>query len=151
MPLIRAEVVFEYALFVSGYCWYIPRGEDATVGVYILDGTASKADCEKWLAAFCERLGIEMPPLQGALIPRVGDVALRAGKEAYLIGDAAGLANDMGGGIHLAFLSAWEVAESIQSGSSYEEAMKPTLDQLTREAEKLSASYLRRCTHTLPD
>ena len=60
-------------------------------------------------------------------------------------------ANDMGGGIHLAFLSAWHLADSVQSGSSYEEAMKPTLDQLKHEADKLPASYLRRCTRTLPD
>ena len=151
VPLVRTEVVFEYALFVGGYCWYIPRGEDATVGVGIFSGIAKKADCEKWLAEFCEKLGVEMPPLRGALIPRVGDIALRAGEDAYLIGDAAGLVNDMGGGIHLAFMSAWHLADSVQSGSSYEEAMASMVDQLKHEEGKLVARYLRRCARILPD
>lgn len=146
VPLIRDEIVFEYALSVSGYCWYIPRGEDATVGVGVFDTDARKADRVRWLTIFCDRLGVAMPPLRGAPVPLVGDVALRAGKEAYLIGDAAGLVNDMGGGIHLAYLSARHLVDSIQSGCSYEAAMESTVNQLKGEASELRSSYLSRCT-----
>ena len=107
---------------VFGYSWYAPRGADATVGCLYagLDATT----CKEHLESFCADLGIAMPGLRGAFIPSGDDVLLRAGEHAWLVGDAAGLADAFGGGgIHNAFMSALRLAESFAGGRRYEEGM----------------------------
>ena len=53
---------------------------------------------------------------------------LRVGEHAWLVGDAAGLADSFGGGgIHNALMSAMRLAESFAGGRQYEEGMKDQL------------------------
>ena len=109
-----------------GYSWYAPRGVDATVGC--LYAGLDVATCKERLESFCEDLGIAMPGLRGAYIPSGDDMLLRVGEHAWLVGDAAGLADSFGGGgIHNALMSAMRLAESFAGGRQYEEGMKDQL------------------------
>ena len=112
-----------------GYCWYAPRGGDATVGcVY---RTLDVDESRERLARFCDGLGIQVPPLRSAPIPSGDDFLLRAGQRAWLVGDAAGLADALGsGGIHNALDSVRLLAESLAGGTPYEEVMRPILAEL---------------------
>ena len=124
-------------LDAHGYCWYAPRGADATVGC--LYSGLDPAACKERLERFCADLGYEMPKLRGAFIPSGDDVLLQAGEHAWLVGDAAGLADAFGGGgIHNALMSALMLADSFAGGKPYEEGMRPQLAALKvaeRQAE----------------
>ena len=138
---VSEDIVFAYDPRKIGYCWYIPAGTVANVGCMSYGDDAAR--CRTWLAAFCEDMDIQMPHLRGAPIPTGSDTALRAGTDAYLVGDAAGLASPVdGGGIHYALLSAVRLAESLLEGGSYEQAMEPVVTSLAHLAAKRAETYL---------
>ena len=131
VPLIRREAVGRLTKGSQGYCWYIPRGEDATVGCgYHNLGADAMETCHTRLTEFCSELGITPPPrFTGAFIPEGDDILLRIGTRTYLLGDAAGL-NDAftGGGIHYALLSARALAASLAgAGNCCESSSAPAL------------------------
>ncbi len=168
VPLIRREAVGRLTKGSQGYCWYIPRGEDATVGCgYHNLGADAMETCHKRLTEFCGSLGI-MPPsrFSGAFIPEGDDVLLRIGTRTYLLGDAAGL-NDAftGGGIHYALLSARALAASLAGAGnqpdsssvpasessfvgtvSYEEAMQPHVNYVKKSSANLKQYYAVACS-----
>lgn len=137
VPLSGEEAVIRLTKGANGYCWYIPRGEDATVGCYYHDLT-DNADviCRERLSAFSSEVGTSLSSnLRGALIPTNGDVLLRAGKNAFLVGDAAGLIDVLtGGGIHYALISAKALADDLVGGEPYETAMRSQVDFVKKNA-----------------
>ena len=168
VPLIRREAVGRLTKGSQGYCWYIPRGEDATVGCgYHNLGADAMETCHKRLTEFCAELGITPPPrFTGAFIPEGDDVLLRIGTRTYLLGDAAGL-NDAftGGGIHYALLSARALAASLAGAGnqpdsssvpasessfvgtvSYEEAMQPHVNYVKKSSANLKQYYAVACS-----
>ena len=168
VPLIRREAVGRLTKGSQGYCWYIPRGEDATVGCgYHNLGADAMETCHKRLTEFCSELGITPPPrFTGAFIPEGDDVLLRIGTRTYLLGDAAGL-NDAftGGGIHYALLSARALAASLAGAGnqpdsssvpasessfvgtvSYEEAMQPHVNYVKKSSANLKQYYAVACS-----
>ncbi|MBR1885279.1 MAG: FAD-dependent monooxygenase [Schwartzia sp.] len=148
VPLIAKEAVIKFTKTARGYCWYIPRGEDATVGCgYHGLGLDAGDICRGRLAAFCAELGLAMPSkLRGALIPVGDDVLLRAGKNAFLIGDAAGLIDVLtGGGIHYALLSAKALADALTGGEDYEKAMRPHVNFVKKNADNTGLFYTATC------
>ena len=143
VPLAGDDIVFEYRHSQEGYCWYIPNDSEAIVGCMLHDGSAQ--DCRSWIYDFCKSLRIDVPSLRGAPIPSGDDVLLRAGEDAWLVGDAAGLAHPLdGGGIQYALESAHLLASSLLGGTAYEQAMRPLLDFIARDAEQIQSWYLLR-------
>ena len=138
VPLLRRDTVISFIPGVLGYCWYAPRGDDATVGCGFHNlGDDKFIICKKHLTAFCAELGLTVPSrLRGAFLPAGGEVLLQPGKHAFLLGDAAGL-NDAftGGGIHYTMLSAQALAAYFTEGISYEEAMRPHTSFVRKNAE----------------
>ncbi len=98
-----------------------------------------------WLAAFSAQLGIEMRGLRGAPIPTGDDVVLRHGHNVWFVGDAAGLITDLGGGIHYAIESAALLADSLAGGAPYEDAMAPTVANVTGGAQSIKVNHFMRC------
>lgn len=168
VPLIRREAVGRLKKGSQGYCWYIPRGEDATVGCgYHNLGADAMETCHKRLTEFCAELGIvALLRFSGAFIPEGDDVLLRIGTRTYLLGDAAGL-NDAftGGGIHYALLSARALAASLAGAGnrleslsapasessfvgtvSYEEAMQPHVNYVKKSSANLKQYYAVACS-----
>lgn len=81
----------------------------------------------------------------GFLFRKSGDdVLLRTGTRAYFIGDAAGLIHNITGArVSYALSSAQLLARSFPEGGSYEEMMRPLVEdvtQLARDAKKHSFS-----------
>ncbi len=144
VPLLHRDTIGSLTKGALGYCWYIPRGEDATVGCgYHQLGDNAYETCRKRLAAFCAEAGVPVPNrFYGAFIPEGDDILLHAGKRAYFIGDAAGL-NDAfsGGGIHYALLSAQALAAAFAGKASYEEAMKPYVEFVQKNSKKSKQYY----------
>lgn len=69
--------------------------------------------------------------MRGASIPTGRDVLLRAGGNAYFVGDAAGLIHaTLGGGIGYAAESARLLAAALTGGKDYEKAMRPTVTEV---------------------
>ena len=130
---------------VEGYCWHFPQGEQAVVGGCIMSDTALPKELRAWLAAFSARLGIEMRGVRGAPIPTGDDVLLRHGPNVWFVGDAAGLTTDLGGCIHYAIESAALLADSLTGGAAYEDAMAPTVAEVTGTARSIEVNYLMRC------
>lgn len=168
VPLLRRDTIGSLIKGAQGYCWYIPRGEDATVGCgYHNAGADAYEICQKRLAAFCAEAGLPVPPrFYGAFIPEGDDVLLRSGKRAYFLGDAAGL-NDAfsGGGIHYALLSAQSLAASFAGGDvhparlsaqgsdaafagnvTYGEAMQPHVDFVKKTSDHVKRYYDIACS-----
>lgn len=129
----------------DGYCWHFSQGEKAAVGACVMNDAAPPRDVRAWLAEFSARLGVETRCLRGAPIPTGDDVLLRHGPNAWFVGDAAGLITDLGGGIHYAIGSAALLADSLAGGEPYEDAMAPTVAEVTGMARSIELSYLMRC------
>ena len=141
-PVLPAceDVVFAHLPAKPGYCWHIPTGDAANAGCMLHGGSA--ADCRAWLSDFCEDLGVSPALLRGAPIPSGDDVLLRAGKEAWLVGDAAGIVRPLdGGGIHYALTSARLLAASLLGGDPYEEAMRPLVEDIAQMAAEKEMSF----------
>ena len=146
VPLAGQGMIMQLIPGALGYNWYIPRGNDATVGCYYMDldyGPEAGAVCRQRLAAFCEEFGMALPErVPGALIPRGDQVMLQPGKRTFLVGDAAGLIDMFtGGGIHYALLSAQALAGSFTGGPFYAEAMKPHLAFINKNTENVKRYY----------
>ena len=140
VPPTGSDIVLAYHPAQMGYCWYIPADEVANVGCMLYEG--SVAAYRAWLADFCEGVGTRPSRLRGAPIPTGDDVALRVGREAWLVGDAAGLAwPTNGGGILYAFESARSLATSLLGGVPYEDAMSDLVDSFERAAAGRDAWY----------
>ena len=161
VPLIHRDTIGSLRKGTQGYCWYIPRGKDATVGCgYHNLGDKVYETCQKRLADFCVDTGVPVPSrFYGAFIPEGDDILLHAGKRAYFLGDAAGL-NDAfsGGGIHYALLSAQALAAafvggnvrdeqsiSFAAGSAYEQAMQPHVDFVMKNSKNVKQYYAAAC------
>ena len=167
VPLFHRDTIGSLLKGTQGYCWYIPRGKDATVGC----GYHNLCDkvyetCQKRLAAFCADAGVPVPTrFYGSFIPEGDDILLSAGKRAYFLGDAAGL-NDAfsGGGIHYALLSAQALAAafasgnvhgaqfsgqmpavSLTGGTAYEQAMQPHVDFVMKNSKNVKQYYSAAC------
>ena len=144
VPFLGASFVFEYGPQDLGYCWYIPHREDATVGCMLHGVTGAR--CRERLAEFCASMGIEVPALRGAPIPEGDDVLLRAGEDAWLVGDAAGLIDAFGGGgIAYALRSACVLAAALTGGKPYECGMEKMVADIERNYSILKRQYLRTC------
>jgi flavin-dependent dehydrogenase len=149
VPLVHRDAIGSLLKGTQGYCWYIPRGEDATVGC----GYHNLCDniyetCRQRLAAFCADAGVPVPPrFYGAFIPEGDDVLLRDGTRAYFLGDAAGL-NDAfsGGGIHYALLSAQALAAAFAGNVTYEEAMQPHVNFVKKNSKNVKQYYDIACS-----
>ena len=135
------DIIFEYYPSRVGYCWHIPIGEIANVGCGMYEGNAS--DVKKQLYDFCDEFGIVPSHMRGAPIPSGDDMMLRIGKDAWLVGDAAGLACPVdGGGIHYALISAHRLAASFQGGMPYEESMSQVTKNIAQMAAMRGVWYL---------
>ena len=149
VPLVRRETVISFVPGFQGYCWYAPRGEDATIGCGFHNlGDNQFEICKKRLTAFCEDMGIAIPSrLRGAFLPAGGEALLQPEKNAFLLGDAAGL-NDAftGGGIHYAMLSAQALAAYFTEGVPYEDAMKHHVAFVRKNAEHVKEYCALACT-----
>ena len=142
VPILGNEIVFEYLNEIVGYSWYIPWENEAVVGcggMFENNDDGIRVIREK-LSEFCRNMGIEAPKkLRGAPVPTGEDVLLLTGERTCFVGDAAGLINYTGAGIMYALRSALVLAESLCGSVSYEEAMRPYVEQVARgftEAEK---------------
>ena len=154
-PLSGGDVVMDYLAAAIGYSWYIPQGGKANVGcgVFAVPDVDAVHIVRKGLTDFCRSMGIPVPRrLRGAPIPTGDDVLLRTGTRTYFIGDAAGLIHNItGAGISYALSSAQLLARSFLDGGSYEEMMRPLVEdatQLARDAKKtqfLTRIFLMRC------
>ena len=144
VPMTENAFVMSLAPGKLGYCWYIPRGADATVGCAYHGKSA--LECRELLSLFCTEMGIEMPALRGAPIPEGDDVMLRADEHAWLVGDAAGLILPLyGGGIQYALYSARKLAESLTGGTPYEQSMSWVLKDIARGSQSLILDYFKLC------
>ena len=149
VPLIRSDTVVGFIPGAQGYCWYVPWGKDAAFGCGFHNlGGREYEICRERLAGFAEYVGIEMPArLRGAYIPAEGNVLLQPGKNAILLGDAAGLTDAFtGGGIHYALLSAQALAAYFAGGPSYEDAMRTHVDLVRRSAKNFKQYNLAACS-----
>lgn len=144
VPLMSRDLIIQLETGAIGYCWYISRGKDATVGCcyHDLEQDAVRI-CRQRLSDFCATIGVALlDKIPGALLPKGNDVLLQPGKHSFLVGDAAGLIDAFtGGGIHYALLSAQALAKSITGGPPYEEAMKPHLAFIKKNAENVEKYY----------
>ena len=148
IPLVTKDAIIRFMKDVKGYAWYIPRGEDATVGCGYYGLKEDRVDVSRErLAALCADLGVPLPAkLRGALLPTAEDVLLRAGKNAFFVGDAAGLIDVFtGGGIHYALLSAKALADALAGGEDYEKAMRPHVDFVKKNAGNMGLFYSIMC------
>ena len=144
VPMTENAFVMSLAPGKIGYCWYIPRGADATVGC--MYHGASALGCRELLSSFCAEMGIEMPSLRGAPIPEGDDIMLRAAEHAWLVGDAAGLILPFyGGGIQYALHSARMLAESLTGGVPYEQSMSRILREISMGSQGLVLGYFFSC------
>ena len=144
VPMTENAFVMSLSPGKRGYCWYIPRGADATVGC--MYHGANALECRELLSLFCSEMGIEMPSLRGAPIPEGDDVMLKAGEHAWLVGDAAGLILPFyGGGIQYALYSARLLAESLTGGTPYEQSMAQLLKSIARSSQGLTLGYFLSC------
>lgn len=144
VPLIRDETVLEFTRGAKGYCWYAPRGEDATLGGgYHELGKKDSRICIQRLQEFAARMGIkEIGHLRGALLPKGNDVLLQPGEDVYLLGDAAGLVDPFtGGGIHNAMISAQALSAALLGGESYEKAMVPYIRNIEKHYGNLGIYF----------
>ena len=141
VPPVGEDVIIAYDLKRLGYCWYTPTGETANAGCMLYEGAA--AACREWLAGFCGELGVSLPQLRGAPIPTGDDVLLRVGGDAWLVGDAAGLARPVdGGGIYYALTSARRLATALLGGVPYEKSMHRLVEDVAQMADKRDGWYL---------
>ena len=143
-PLLGGDIVMDYLVDAIGYSWYIPQGEQATVGcgVFAVSEVDSVRIVREGLADFCRSMGVPVPrPLRGAPVPTGNDVLLRTGTRTCFIGDAAGLIHNItGAGISYALTSARRLAQAFLEGDSYEEMMLPLAEnvvQLAKTAKKI--------------
>ena len=118
VPLTLRETVIYLRPADHGYFWYIPRGNDATVGCVYHKLGCRDSEIRKHFAACCADMGIKMESkIRGALIPDGSDVLLQPTENCFLIGEAAGLSDNFtGGGIHYALLSSKALADAFAGG-----------------------------------
>ncbi len=143
-PLLGEDIVMDYLVDAIGYSWYIPQGEQATVGCGCFAGldVDSVRIVREGLTDFCRSMGIPVPHLlRGAPIPTGDDVLLRTGERTFFVGDSAGLIHNItGAGISYALSSARFLACAFLEGDSYEEEMRPIAEnvvQLAKTAKKI--------------
>jgi flavin-dependent dehydrogenase len=143
VPLTLRETVIYLRPADHGYFWYIPRGNDATVGCVYHKLGCRDSEIRKHFAACCADMGIKMESkIRGALIPDGSDVLLQPAEHCFLIGEAAGLSDNFtGGGIHYALLSAKALADALQGKKTYDEAMKPQLDAVHKNCSNANIYF----------
>lgn len=137
VPFITRDNLIYLSPEERGYFWYIPRGEDATVGCCYHKLGCENEKIRANFDACCADMGLEIDRenLRGALIPEGDDVLLKAGKNGYLLGEAAGLSDNFsGGGIHYALWSAKALADALTGGPAYEKAMKPHVEAVKKNS-----------------
>lgn len=105
-------------------------------------GEARRRAGTLWLAELAREEGLRPEGLRGAPIPSGDDVLLSPTDGVWLIGDAAGLATSVSGGIHHALASAWLLAAALAGGTPYEQAIAPIVERVRREAAKVAETYL---------
>ena len=143
VPFTLRETVIYLRPADHGYFWYIPRGNDATVGCVYHKLGCRDSEIRKHFAACCADMGIKIESkIRGALIPDGSDVLLQPAEHCFLIGEAAGLSDNFtGGGIHYALLSAKALADALQGKKTYDEAMKPQLDAVHKNCSNANIYF----------
>ena len=138
-----------------GYCWYIPCGDTANIGVDAQPGTPS-AQLRGMLDGFAQQLGVRVPAgaVRGAFIPSGGQPLLgvsAGGTQAFFVGDAAGLAAPATGeGIYYALQSARQLAVSrISGGPGYSALMAKDVAQLQQQYRMLGLLYSQKASNAL--
>ena len=107
---------------------------------------ATGRECRERLHAFSKTLDIEITSLRGAPIPEGDDVLLRAGEDAWLVGDAAGLIDAYGGGGLVTTLeSACMLADALTGGVPYEQAMEELMAFVEHIHSTAKDKYLLAC------
>jgi len=146
IPAIQSTVeysngipVFRHNADMLGYCWYIPTGENASVGCMTHSTTRPLAcSMRNQLREFCSELAIKPPIFKGALIPAGNEPLLRVEDDAWLIGDAAGLIDPKnGGGIHYAVISAAAIVKQLAFNISYTETMATYVKHIKESHESI--------------
>ena len=144
VPNIGNYIEFNVMPQFNGYCWYIPRRDDAQIGC-IYQYNYSQGRRER-LRNYCNRLGLDVPRLRSAPVPSGDDILLSAQENTWFIGDAAGLADAFGGGgIHYALVSAQLLANSLLGSTPYTQAMEPHLQELKKIASTVDQRDLAIC------
>lgn len=143
VPFTLRETVIYLRPDDHGYFWYIPRGNDATVGCVYHKLGSRDSEIRKHFASCCADMGVECnAKIRGALIPDGSDVLLQPAENCFLIGEAAGLSDNFtGGGIHYALLSAKALADALQGKTLYDEAMKPHLDAVHKNCSNANIYF----------
>ena len=148
-PFCGDKGILSYLSHSIGYCWYLPRGKDATVGCGYshYDNKNIASICIEEMKDFCLQMGITPTgKVRGAFLPSGLDVLLRFGSSAYFVGDAAGLIkNTSGEGIVYALLSARLLAEALSGGTPYEEAMAPYTEAIIKKAKDAKKIQFLKC------
>ncbi|MGY0288856.1 MAG: NAD(P)/FAD-dependent oxidoreductase [Candidatus Methanodesulfokora washburnensis] len=117
------DIEFRMDAVEMGYGWVFPRNGKASVGV---GGMSNPAEIRR---RFQEMFGSD--GISAGMIPIVGNRRLEA-EGVYLVGDIAGLADPMTGeGIYYGMKSAVEAARALTEGKSYEDLMKPIIEDLS--------------------
>ena len=97
-------------MFADGYVWVFPRDGVFNVGIVSTNGAKKGLDyfCREHMSVDPDkRINNDLGAKQnGGLIPRDGPIPQFATKDAYVIGDSAGLTNPITkGGVHVGMLS----------------------------------------------
>ena len=125
-----APLLMKYTEELWGYYWYIPAGNVAKIGCV---SYGEGRDLETSLSRFASSLGIAMSRVRGAFIPTGGSVLLKH-KDAYFLGDAAGLiCPPSGEGIYYALKSARMAAQALANAANYEALMARDAKVVERE------------------
>ena len=106
--------------YANGYIWVFPRNDIFNVGIVSTNGAKEGLEyfCRKNMNVGPEkRIPNELGDKQnGGLIPRDGPIPQFSIKDAYVVGDSAGLTNPITkGGVHVGMLSAEYAAIAINA------------------------------------
>jgi geranylgeranyl reductase family protein len=154
--------LFDLACIRTGYAWAFPEPEgwNAGIGVFTPRAPGLPKRFARWRARQPALAPAAGGPLRGGLLPVYGAARTRYARDgAWLVGDAAGLADPLTGeGIHFAVESARLAAGAILRGgeTAYDAALRaellPELDAAARLAARFrrTPAWARAGAMTLP-
>jgi len=140
--------------YADGYIWVFPRDDIFNVGIVATNGPKAGLDyfCKEHMNVDPnKRIENELGHRQnGGLIPRDGPIPFFSTKDAYVVGDAAGLTNPITkGGVHVGMLSGQYAAIAIQNELGTGKLYPPSHSVNCHE---LRGEYWEKCEKALhPD